>query len=99
MNENIRNALEVLKRETLKVLYEQHINGIQYLRIKEVRELLGIPPSPGRHPNDMVCHFLLHLKSDGYAAHTKRSVANHTTRHIAHCRLSLTFFNPRDAFS
>ena len=42
---------------------------------KEAREcyqLLGIPPSPGRHPNDMVCHFLLHLEADGYAEHTPR---------------------------
>ena len=72
MNENIRNALEVLKRATLQVLYEQHVKGIQYLGIKEVRERLGIPPSPGRHPNDMICHFLLHLEADGYAEHTPR---------------------------
>ena len=72
MNEDIRKALEVLKKATLRVLYDQHVNGIQYLRIKEVRELLEIPPSPGRHPNDMVCHFLLHLEADGYAEHTPR---------------------------
>ena len=73
MNDNIRNALEVLKRETLKVLYEQHVNGNrEYLRIKEARELLGIPPSPGRHPNDMVCHFLLHLQEEELAVHTYR---------------------------
>ena len=73
MNENVRNALEVLKRATLQVLYEQHVSGVEYLGIKEVRELLGIPPSPGRHPNDMVCHFLLHLQEDGYAEHTPRN--------------------------
>jgi len=77
MKNNIRNALEVLKRATLEVLYEQHINGLdrspyrQYLRIKEVRERLGIPGF-GKHPNDMICHFLLHLENDGYAKYTAK---------------------------
>ena len=49
MNANIRDALEVLNRATLQVLYERHVNGLdkvphrQYLGIKEVRERLGYP--------------------------------------------------------
>lgn len=46
MNENTRNALEALKRETLLVLYhEQYVRGREYFGITAVREHLGIPPS------------------------------------------------------
>ena len=78
MNDNTRNAfasmgLEILKRATLQVLYEQHVNGIEYSGIKEVRELLRIPPTPrANHPNDMVCHFLLFLVDEKYVGlHTE----------------------------
>ena len=41
--------------------------------IKQVRELLGIPPTPfANNPNDMVFHFLVHLKEDRYAEYTPR---------------------------
>ncbi len=74
MNENIRNALEELKRATLQVLYDQHVKGIEYSGIKEVRELLGIPPTPGANqPNDMVCHFLLFLVDEKYVDYTRKN--------------------------
>ena len=72
MNNKIGRALEVLYRATLQVLYDQHRRGVPYTGIKEVRELLGIPPSPGGYPNDMVCHFLLHLQERRFAKYTPR---------------------------
>lgn len=47
MNRNTRNALEALRRETLLVLYQAYATDGQYLGIKEVRERMGIPPTPG----------------------------------------------------
>ena len=47
MNENTRNALEILKRGVLLVLYEQYVSGPshrRFLTIKEIGEQLDIRP-------------------------------------------------------
>lgn len=72
MNENIQEGLKTLKMETLLALYAHYMRGGGALGIKEVRELMRIPPTPfANHPNDMVCHFLCWLRADNFVDYEK----------------------------
>ena len=71
MNNNIRNALEVLKRATLQVLYEKHVSGPphrQFMTLKEIGEQLDIHPIERyRNMTGLTHGILLHLLDDGHA--------------------------------
>ena len=68
MNENIRKALEGLKRATLQVLYEKQeapptpVDILMELGIPLVKDTKGSETS-------LVCGILAHLKNDGYAVY------------------------------
>ena len=71
MNNNIRNALEVLKQAVLQVLYEQYRSGVphrRFMTIKEIGEHLDIRPiGKYTHMNSLTHGIPLHLLDDGYA--------------------------------
>ena len=70
MNQNVKHALETLKMETLLVLYRHYMSGGSTLGIKQVRELMKIPPTPfANNPNDMVYHLLCWLKADKFVTY------------------------------
>ena len=63
---DIRNALEVLKRATLQVLYRSRYEGP--LQLTVIREQLGIPrvaENSEARDNSLVYGILTHLQDDG----------------------------------
>ena len=75
MNDNtVFSALEVLKKAALLVLYEEYRYGQRgFLRLKELREQLGIPPiEKARDKNSLAHGILIQLWGDEYAQHTPR---------------------------
>ena len=76
MNDNKRNALnalEALKRSTLLVLYDAHVNGHGPLSLVEGRERLGIPTLKWTRRNHFIGEILNYLADDGYAKYTLRN--------------------------
>ena len=62
----IRNALEVLKRATLQVLYQARYEGP--LQLTAIRQQLGIPrvaENSDARDNSLVYGILTHLQDDG----------------------------------
>ena len=49
--------------------------------VSHLQKRLGIPGF-GKHPNDMICHFLLHLENDGYAEYIPRDRWEITTKGV-----------------
>lgn len=67
-NRLVSSALEKLKRAVLSVLSEQYVEGSPdkpYLRIRDIRERLGLPMLC-RH-NSLTHGILMHLAEDGHA--------------------------------
>ena len=67
---DIRNALEVLKRATLQVLYSARNYGP--LQLTAIREQLGIQKvdeNSDARDNSLVYGILTHLQNDGYVSY------------------------------